>query len=154
MHSIWFIISFCSLLAKIGYLNLKYCFTTSQSYTSQSIHHCMLYNRVGWPSLLTRRKMHWYLIIYKAILGMLPSYLCCLIKQKAVEKYFLRSQIYYTLSVPFVRSELGKKAFIYAAPSDWNHLQSNLKLQSLMSLDLFKRVILQMEIDSMTCNCF
>ncbi len=119
-----------------------------------STHHCVLYNRVGWPSLLTRRKMHWYLIIYKAILGMLPSYLCCLIKLKAVEKYFLRSQNYYTLSVPFVRSELGKKAFIYAAPSDWNHLQLNLMLQSLMSLDLFKRVIRQMEIDSMTCNCF
>ncbi len=96
--------------------------------------------------------MHWYLIIYKAILGMMPSYLSCLIKQKAVEKYFLRSQNYYTLSVPFIRSELGEKTFIYAVPSDWNHLQSNLKLQSLMSLDLFRRVIRQMEIDSMTCK--
>ncbi len=64
--------------------------------------------------------MHCYFIIYKAILGMLPSYLCCLIKQKAVEKYFIRSQNCYTLSVAFVRSELGKKAFMYAAPSDWN----------------------------------
>ncbi len=94
-----------------------------------STHHCLLYNRVGWSSLLIRRKMHWYLIIYKAILGMLPSYLCCLIKQKIVEKYFLRSQNCYTLSVPFVRSELGKKAFMYAAPTDWNLLQSKLKLQ-------------------------
>ncbi len=94
-----------------------------------STHHCILYNRVGWPSFLTRRKMPWYLIIYKAILGMLPSYLCCLIKQKAVEKYFLRSQNCYTLFVPLVRSELGKKAFMFAAPSDWNHLQSNLKLK-------------------------
>ncbi len=85
---------------------------------------------------------------------MFPSYFCCLIKLKVVEKYFLRSQNYYTLSVPFVRSELGKKAFMYAAPSDWNHLQSNVKLQSLMSLDHFKRVIWQMEIDSTTCNCF
>ncbi len=93
-------------------------------------HHCILYNRVGWSSLLIRRKMHWHLIIYKAILGMLPSYLCCLIKQKIVEKYFLRSQNCYTLSVPFVRSELGKKAFIYAAPTDCNLLQSNLKLQN------------------------
>ncbi len=52
---------------------------------------------------------------------MLPSYLCCLIKQKAVEKYFLRSQNYYTLYkyyTPLVRSELGKKASMYAAPSD------------------------------------
>ncbi len=68
--------------------------------------------------------MHWYFIIYKAIMGMLPSYLCCLIKQKAVEKYFILSQNCYTLSVAFVRSELGKKAFKYATPSDWNLLQS------------------------------
>ncbi len=96
--------------------------------------------------------MHWYLIIYKAILGMLPSYLCCLIKQKIVEKYFLRSQNCYTLSVPFVRSELGKKAFMYAAPTDWNLLQSKLKLQNLLSLDHFKTVIRQMEIDSTISN--
>ncbi len=35
------------------------------------------------------------------------------------------------VSVPFVRSELGKKAFLYAAPSDWNLLQSTLKLQNV-----------------------
>ncbi len=99
-----------------------------------STHHCTLYNRLGWPSLSIRRKMHWYAIIYKAILGMLPSYLCCLIQQKIVEKYFLCSQNCYTLSVPFVRSELGKKAFMYAAPSDCNLLQS--KLQNLLSLNL------------------
>ncbi len=60
----------------------------------------------------------------------------------------------YTLSVPLVQSEVGKKAFIYAAPSDWNLPQSNLKFQSLLSLDHFKRVILQMEFDSTTSNCF
>ncbi len=117
-----------------------------------STYHCILYNRVGWSSLLIRRKMHWYLIIYKAILGMLPSYLCCLIKQKIVEKYFLRSQNCYTLSVPFVRSELGKKAFMYAAPTDWNLLQSKLKLQNLLSLGHFKTVIRQIEIDSTISN--
>ncbi len=54
--------------------------------------------------------MHWYLISYKAILGISPSYLCCLIKQKIVfaHNFFL-------YSVPFVRSELAKKAFMYAA---------------------------------------
>ncbi len=44
-----------------------------------STHHCILYNRVDWSSLAVRRQMHWYLLIYKAILGFLPSYLCCLI---------------------------------------------------------------------------
>ncbi len=85
---------------------------------------------------------------------MLPSYLCCLIKQKIVEKYLLRSQNYYAFSVPFVLSELCKKAFMYAAPTDWNLLQSNLKLQNLLSLDHFKTIIQQMQIDSMICNCF
>ncbi len=49
-----------------------------------STHHCILYNRVAWSSLAVRRQMHWYLLIYKAILGFLPSYLCCLIHQKVV----------------------------------------------------------------------
>ncbi len=34
-----------------------------------STHHCILYNRVAWSSLAVRRQMHWYLLIYKAILG-------------------------------------------------------------------------------------
>jgi len=61
--------------------------------------------------------MHWYLIIYKAILGLLPSYLCCFMQQKIIKNYSLRSQNFYTLSVPFNRTELGKKSFIYAAPT-------------------------------------
>ncbi len=113
----------------------------------------ILYNRVGW-SLFIRRKMHWYLIIYKAILGMLPSYLCHFKKLKIVEKYLLRSQNCYTLSVPFVQSELGKKAFMYASPTDWNLLQSKLKLQNLLYLDHFKTVIRQMEIDSTITNLY
>ncbi len=40
-----------------------------------STHLCDLYNRVGWLSLSTRRRKHWYLFIYKSILGLLPSYL-------------------------------------------------------------------------------
>ncbi len=41
-------------------------------------HHCELYERVAWPSLRILRKMPWHLLIYKAILGHLPNYLCCL----------------------------------------------------------------------------
>ncbi len=91
--------------------------------------------------------MHWYLIIYKAILGMLPSYLCCLNGKMLRNVSFVHKIV--ILSVPFVRTELGKKAFMYAAPSDWN-----LKLQKLLSLDHFKTVIQQIEDDSMICNCF
>ncbi len=41
---------------------------------------------------------------------------------------------------------------MYAAPADWNLLQSKLKLQNLLSLDYFKTVIRQMEIDSTISN--
>ncbi len=37
------------------------------------MHHCELYERAAWPSLKIRRKMHWHLFIYKAILGNLPN---------------------------------------------------------------------------------
>ncbi len=67
--------------------------TDSTFYT----HHCILYNRVAWPSLAVRRQMHWYLSIYKVILGFLPSYLCCLIHPKVVVNYSLRSQSFYNL---------------------------------------------------------
>ena len=36
-------------------------FITGDSY---STHHCILYNKVGWPSLATRRDQHWFLFIY------------------------------------------------------------------------------------------
>jgi len=50
-------------------------------------HHCILYNRVSWPSLSIRRKIPFYLIIYKTILGLLPLYLGCLIQKKCWEMF-------------------------------------------------------------------
>ncbi len=52
-------------------------FITDSKFTT---HHCELYEKVAWPPLRIRRKMHWHLLIYKAILGHLPNYLCCFTK--------------------------------------------------------------------------
>jgi len=76
-------------------------------------HHCELYERVAWP-LRIQRKMHWHLLIYKAILGNLPTYLCCFIQRSLFGNHSLRSQSNYNLHVPFVRTELGKTSFKYA----------------------------------------
>ena len=38
-------------------------------------HHCILYKKVGWPSLATQREMHRLSFIYKAVLNKLPFYL-------------------------------------------------------------------------------
>ena len=74
-------------------------------------HHCELYSRVGWPALATRRLCHWYSFIYKAILGLLPYYLCVLIKQKSAGNYSLRSQDCFMLTVPNARTENRQEGF-------------------------------------------
>ncbi len=100
-------------------------------------HHCDLYERVGWPSLSMRRLQHWYIFIYKAILGLLPSYLLTYISVNNIGTYNLRSQDLFLLSVPKVRTELGKKAFKYAAPSTRN---------KLVSLVAFKRMLTDLDV--------
>ena len=42
-------------------------------------HHCILYEKVSWPSLRARREEHCLLFIYKALLGQLPLYLSSLL---------------------------------------------------------------------------
>jgi len=85
---------------------------------------------VSWALLNIRRKMHWYLLIYKAILGYLPPYLCCLSKQKLPGNYSLRSVSIHNLCVPFARIELGKTLNM---PQPWNLLQTEMKLNNLVS---------------------
>lgn len=95
-----------------------------------------------------------YIYIYKAILGVLPSYLCSLLMKKSVGNYSLRSQDVVLFSVPHVSTVLGKKAFVYSAPSTWNLLQNNLKLSKLIPLSVFKLRMRSFELDSLTCQCF
>jgi hypothetical protein len=64
-------------------------------------HHCTLYTRVRWPSLVTRRLRHWYTFIYKVILGLLPFYLGFFIVLKC-GGYSLRSLDFILLTVPNV----------------------------------------------------
>ncbi len=50
-------------------------FATNASF---STHHCTLYSLVQWPSLHTRRNMHWFTFIYKTLLGLTPPiYITC-----------------------------------------------------------------------------
>src|SRR4029434_10933099 len=105
-----------------------------------------LYSRVGWPALATRRLCHWYSFIYKAILGLLPYNLCFLIKQKSAGKYSLRSEDCFMLTVPNARTEIGKRAFMYSAPSAWNILQKVLKRNYFSSLNAFKTKMKKLEI--------
>ena len=99
-------------------------------------HHCTLYTRVGCPSLVTRRLSHWYTFIYKAILGLLPFYFGHFLVQKC-GGYSLRSLDFILLTVPNVRTEFGKRAFMYSAPSSWNALQNTFKLEEFVQIGIF-----------------
>lgn len=117
-------------------------------------HHCSLYDRVGWSALSTRRLNHWYIFIYKAILGLLPPYLQSYIEKKSTGRYCLRSEDLLLLSVPQVRTELGKGAFKYAAPCTWNQLQNVLNLKEPVSLVDFKLLLNNMEATQIGCRCY
>ena len=95
-----------------------------------------------------------YMIIYKGILRLLPSYLCEYIQPRAAGLYSLRSQESLLLSVPSVRTEAGKTAFQYSAPTAWNNLQKDWKLKDLIPIGHFKRLLKGLEMRSMVCNCF
>ena len=101
-------------------------------------HHCTLYARAGLPSLTVRRLSHWYIFIYKAMLGKLPSYICSLISRRIVSGYCLRSHAVVLLNVPTARTVLGKIAFRCAAPLSWNSLQIKWKLSNLVPLKVYK----------------
>ncbi len=103
-------------------------------------HHCILYEMVGWTSLDISRKQHWYIFIYKAMLGKLPTYLCTLLCLCS-GNYQLRSSKCLLSNIPRVCTELGKTAFSYYAPWAWNNLQKDLKLNTFVSIGEFKGII-------------
>ena len=118
-------------------------------------HRCTLYMKVGWPSLSQRRLSHWYVFIYKAILGQLPSYLCSFITLQENSTYELRSQDKLLLTEPSSRIKFGEQAFQFSAPKAWNELQKNMDLKELISLPCFKDMIKIMEEDELrVCKCF
>ena len=113
-------------------------------------HHCVLYSLVGWSSLSTRRFLHWYVLIYKALLGTLPLY----INSKFVlahNSHNLRSSSWLRCIVPSVRTEAGRRSLSYFGPWSWNDLQTHLKLASLVSLQSFKCKVL--ELLTTVCSC-
>ena len=122
-------------------------FITGASYNT---HHCALYDLVGWPSLALRRDIHWYLFIFKTLIGKHPPYLTQLLSWNT-GSYQTRSSDLLLLKVPRAQSRLAKCSFSFNAPYSWNALQRTLKMDSMPSLVNFKSVIMQY--CTSVCNC-
>lgn len=67
---------------------------------------------------------------------LLLSYIYNFLSQNTSPNYNLRSKDTYLLTVPSVRTELGKKAFCISAPDTWNYKWSLKCVIWLLSLDL------------------
>lgn len=55
--------------------------------------------------------------------------------------------------VPWVQLELGKKSLSAATPSAWKLLQKELKRKELISLEFFKLILKDRQIETLTCIC-
>lgn len=91
--------------------------------------------------------------IYKAILGKLPIYLSSLLNVKH-GNHSLRSLDVLRLTVPRVRTEFGKTAFRFSAPSTWNKLQNEFMIQYIVPLNSFKAMVKSVESRLSLCKCF
>ena len=114
-------------------------------------HHCALYDLVGWSSLTERRNYHWYLFIYKALIGKQPPYISSMLHVRP-SHIQTRSSDWLVLNVPFAKTELWKTAFSISAPDSWNLLQQDFKLNTLASIGHFRNLLNNRELP--VCSCF
>jgi len=112
-------------------------------------HHCTMYSALNWPSLNTRRQIHWLQLIFKIIHFNYPSYL----KRYFVlntSNYNLRHSVQLYFFVPRAKKTVGKRAFMFKATLDWNNLPSNIR--SITSFGIFKNNLSSYFMTN--CSCF
>uniref|UniRef100_A0A9J8BQG6 Reverse transcriptase domain-containing protein n=1 Tax=Cyprinus carpio carpio TaxID=630221 RepID=A0A9J8BQG6_CYPCA len=84
-------------------------------------HHCVLYRHLSWFAPSAMRQYHWLQFIFKSYYLNYPVYL----KQHLVlynSLYSLRHNDQIFFVVPRVKRQVGKYAFCFKAPYDWNKL--------------------------------
>ncbi len=99
--------------------------------------HWELYERVAWPPWEFGEKCTgtcWYIRQFWVICQIIYV---VLYKELCLEIHSLRSQSNYNLCVSFVRTELGKTSFKYAAASDWTFSKRRWST-NLVSYNYFK----------------
>ncbi len=75
-------------------------------------HHCVLCEKVDWPSLAIYREQHYLLFIYKALSGNLPPYLSLLLNFNRLRLHFC-SQSHIRLDTSRVNTEAGRKPSVF-----------------------------------------
>lgn len=97
--------------------------------------HCILFEKLNWLQPFNRRQYHWILFIYKCIYFDFLQYLRQLLIP-ATSSYSLRSTQCLSFTAPHIYKEVGRRAFQYKAPSEWNRLPTSIR--SVTSFPIFK----------------
>ena len=112
-------------------------------------HHCIMYDRLQWQSLKVRRHTHWLQMVFKCIYFSYPIYLKrFLVPIPSTQRTRHSTQVYFT--VQLARSKIGKHAFSFKAPSDWNNLPVNIR--SISTFPLFKCAL--SSYFEVVCSCY
>ena len=93
--------------------------------------------RLHWLPVKQRVIFKIVLLVYKALHGLAPKYICDMLTYKQSSNYSLRSDDQVLLHVPTTRrNSFGDRAFSKAGPTLWNLLPY--EIQFSPSLDSFK----------------
>jgi len=112
-------------------------------------HHCQLYESLNWLLPKSRRQFHWSLLIFKCIHFNFPSYLKYYLIPFNTQ-YNLRHTVQLFFHIPRTHKGVGRRAFKFKAPSDWNNLPCSLR--SISSFYVFKSSLFTYL--QTTCSCF
>ncbi len=112
-------------------------------------HHCYLYESLNWLQPKFRRQFHRILFLFKCVYLNFPLYL---------QEFLVPCRSYYPLTrlqypfffAPRIFKEIGRRAFKYKAPSDWNNLP--VSLISVTSRHRFKTSLFSYL--KTPCSCF
>jgi hypothetical protein len=84
------------------------------------------------------------LLVYKALNGMVPSYLADMVRLRQGNRYSLRADTELLLQGPTTRRSFGDRAFFTAGPTLWNRLPQSIRaadnlpsFKSLLKTHLF-----------------
>ena len=93
--------------------------------------------------------MHWLQLIFKCIYLNYPPYLKqYFVPYSPIHQVRHSVQIYF--SVPSAKKLIGRRAFMFKAPTDWNTLPA--AIRSLASLGIFKHALLSHF--QLVCTCY
>ena len=90
-----------------------------------------------WLPIVSRIKFKIALLVFKALQGMLPSYLMELLHAKKPSRYDLRNDYQQLLVIPKTKCKtFGERAFSVAGPKVWNNLP--LSIKQIGTINAFK----------------